>query len=232
MSTAALKYHIQLWTIGGCWHRQNDDHQQPIVKSLKLIAMVTAYILNPILMSVKFFQVTQLNERIEVFLVMPSAIGGFKSWLLLRNRASIERLSQLLTQLDAQNCGTFQQQMAVAKAVRRVRWLTKMLAIGYGCSVLIICVAPLLAQERVLMWQMWLPFDYRQTSAATYGCVLVYQAIMTVFWFPVMVPADLYASTMYLMLTAHLDLLVGRFLTADDDNELRKCIDTHKLCIE
>lgn len=243
ISKTCLNDHIKLWTIGGCWYTTNPPDQILWKKLYSFIVISIGYILNPILMIASIYQVCDLSEMIEALLVMPSAIGGLKSWMLLRKRSSTERLMQLFDQMDAINNVADKYDDIIGKAVRRVKWLTRILGLGYGWSVLFICATPLLTEERrALMWNMWLPFgDYMQSSFVVYVFVLLYQAIMTMLWFPVMVPSDLYASTMYIMLSAHLEVLVSRFLALGHgklrhrpkvDTELSNCIKMHGMCLE
>lgn len=206
--------------------------------------------MNPILMTIKAIVSVQLSDRLEALLILPGANAGLKSWMLLRNKRQMNRLETILDQLDAYN-ERADQQLVIAASVRFANKLFKFTGSMYVCTVTFLTIAAFSSSEPVLLMEIWLPFDHKQ-SEWVHLCVLVYQTIVTSYLGVVLLAGDLYSSVMYIMLTAHLEVLRKRLLNLgrhtrmvgrkridrnemnmDINNvELRKCIEIHRMCIE
>lgn len=199
---------------------------------------------------IKLVLAADLNEMLEVFLILPTGLGGVKAWLIIRDQRLMNELFQLMDELDSHVIGD-KYRLVIKEAVRRVQKLAWILGVGYFCSASGLCLAAILSKDRVLVWTFWLPFDYQQTKIV-YIIVLTYQVIVSYFMGLILLAVDVYSGTMYIMLSAHLDVLGMRLkelghsttdfpvlspannpvLLKANEKILGKCILTHILCLK
>lgn len=201
-------------------------------------------------MMIKLVLAADLNEMLEVFLILPTGLGGVKAWLIIRDQRLMHELFQLMDELDSYVVGD-KYRLVIKKAVKRVQLLARILGVGYFCSASALFLAALLSNDRVLIWTFWLPFDYQQTNMV-YLIVLTYQMFVSYYMGFILLAVDVYSGTMYIMLSAHLDVLGMRLkelghstpeflmccpgnnsvLLKVNEKKLGKCILTHNLCVK
>lgn len=202
-------------------------------------------------MMIKLVLAADLNEMLEVFLILPTGLGGFKAWLIIRDQRLIHELLQIMDELDACVVVSDEYCLVIKHAIKRGKMMAWILGVGYCCSSSALTLAALLSNDRVLIWTFWLPFDYQQTKIV-YQIVLTYQMFVSYYMVFIHLAVDAYSGTMYIMLSAHLDLLgmrlkrLGRSKTESsiywpannaallkaNEDKFGKCILTHNLCIK
>lgn len=201
-------------------------------------------------MMINLVLAADLNEMLEVFLILPTGLGGVKAWLIIRDQRMMHELFHIMDALDSYVLSD-NYRLVIKQAVKRVQLLAWILGVGYFCSASGLCLAAILSNDRVLVWTFWLPFDYQQ-SKIVYRMVLTYQVFVSYYMGFILLAVDVYSGTMYIMLSAHLDVLGMRLkdlgnsapkfliqcpvnnsvLLKTSEKKLGNCIFAHILCLK
>lgn len=236
----SLEFHLWVWKVCGLWHLPGQPRWYLVYS---IVFNFVFFFLFPGCIAVQLLWAKNLVEFVEILMILPTLMVGSKSSLIVRNRKKLQRLFDLLEQMDGMLKNN-EQKRVIQKAIIGSRILVAGLSFEYYFS--IICFFVVSLMNRVQIWSSWYPWDSTYGAPAFYP-LLTYQFIGSMLCGFKAASIDVYALALYRLLGAHLDVL-GIQLSqlgkdpVDEGNlsltkrqllrerELFKCLDYHKLC--
>lgn len=202
-SMNVMKYHILVWKICGVWP---PDHKPLWYKFYSIILFGIVFLIFPSLIVLNLFVVTNLNGVIETLLPCSTcALASIKGYLIFQNRNKLEKLFDIIRQLDAA-VKTDEQRNLIETALKESKKLVIFFSFLYYGGVNSAFLLAFLSKDTILMWPSWIPFNY-EYSMILYNCIIFYQYISSLFVAIIDTSADLYGSCLNKVLRAHLDVL-------------------------
>lgn len=250
LSIQSMKYHLIIWKICGMW---NWDGRPKWYPAYSTAIFILFYIAFPLGMFVQLFFSTDVVQAIQTFMFLFTALCGLKLYIVMRQRPLIFRIFNLMDKLDS-DISTDTYRATIKVGVQRAQLMNFAgFFINNSCTILLY-LSKLIANDRTLIWQFYFPFDHRQNSYI-FHTVLFYQFLATVWNALVHSSIDALGGSMYTVIGSHLDVLGKRlanlgvdqnrmyFINAAQINQLKKnhiqneielikCVETHKLCAE
>lgn len=234
-----MRYHIQVWKITGTWWFGSQEASW--FKFYRVFILGGIYVLYPFMVLMRLTQSSEVSDIGEILYLMPTAMVGIKTWVLIRNKPQILELFKLMDRLDARIDCTAHSNI-VDSSIKEISSVFRLLSCQYYGAVLMALAAALNSDDRqLLMKAFWSPVDYHQHLGAYY-CIVGYQTLSHIFDCLIDTSLDSFAGTLYIILASHLDVLgirLGSLGFADQTNDiqqscekkLKECITTHYLCV-
>lgn len=202
LSMLAMQYHLQVWFNSGLWHVPG---QPAWYVWYTAFLTIVVYINFPMIITIQLFYTTNVEEFIDILFFWPTAAFGIKAALISINRPKIQRLFDLLKQMDEFVRLDAHRQMILVQN-RESHHLVWFLSIEYYGSITIHILTALLSSGPVLMWSAWVPLDY-ENNYLVYFLFNMYEFTSTMMSGYVLTSLDMYGVALYKLLGAHLDIL-------------------------
>lgn len=194
-----MDFIIFSWKICGCW--PISPKYPRLSNAYSIIVIALFQILFPLGMLINLFSIDDISELLSTIVFLLIAMYGIKLWLFIQQKALIQEMFVLMDRMDEQiDCNEYQK--IRDNGVKNADWLSKGVASMYGFTTLFLYSAALLNPERVLIWSVWLPFDY-QRNGLVFHIVLTYQMLGTVYAAFGNSSCDTYGGSLYNVLGSH-----------------------------
>lgn len=256
LSIQSLKYHMIIWKLCGMWDWDGRPKLYPIYGA---IITILFYIIFPLGIFVQLFFTTNVYESVQILCILFTSGCGFKLWLVMRQRPLLNRIFELMEILDLQ-ITTTEFHAVIMVGVRRAQIVNIVGCLFNYVTSILLYIAKLIENDGTLIWPFYVPFNYRE-NAMIFHALLIYQFLGSMWAAMVHSTVDAVGGSMYSVLGAHLDVLGLRMsrLGANDHEyneqydgkrfknctngkmerkklqnfkDLKKCVDTHKLCVQ
>lgn len=175
----------------------------------------------PFLMSAKIPIAESVFQIIDIIFFLPTALGGLKGYLVIKNRQRIFNLFKALDELDEANLLNDEYKQVILKTtvnIRRLAWLPRML---YCSTATVMGFVPLFDSEPTLIWQIWFPFDY-ETNVYIYRTLHIFQWVATIYFATLNTSLDIFGGNCYSLIAGHLKILGLRLSRLGETIELPK----------
>lgn len=203
-----MKYHIIMWKIGAVW---------PISQTNKLINRIYFIIYHTIFsftfnlfFIMKLFTANDLNDVIEILPPFSTLLMfAIKSLFVVKNRRKILKLFAIIDELESTIIPTQKSREKIQHSVWQSKRLIGLISCCYYFGTTSFFVLALWSNERVLVWNSWIPFgfDYRHCSSLQYYIILIYQYLCTLIPAIVATSIDTYGSNLNNLLATYFDIL-------------------------
>lgn len=185
------------------------------------------------------------NEMIDVLLILPTACAGMKGCFVIAKRSELRNLFVLMDRMD-EVVKDSEHKAVIETALRESITLVKVLSLFYYSTCVSSFMVPFLSEERRLMWQSYYWVDFKK-NLGIYYFFLFFQFFASILVSFIYSSLDLYASALYKVLGAHIDILGMRLkmLGRHEDTkhglvdrqtiinmDLKECVVYHTMCIQ
>lgn len=228
-----MHYHVLVWKITGTWWYGSAEAWW--FKFYRLLILAGIYVLYPFMVLMLLTESPDVSDIGAILYLMPTAMVGVKTWVLIRNKSDLLELFSLMGQLD-KRIRSDEHHRIVGRSIVQMGKVFRLLSCQYYGAVMLALLAALTSTDRqLLMKAFWSPVDYHQHIGAYY-IIVGYQTLAHIFDCLIDTSLDSFAGTLYSVLASHLDVLGIRLksLGCDGQNgesELNECIDTHHMCL-
>lgn len=229
-----MNYHIMVWKITGTWWYGSPEASW--FKFYRIFILLGIYVLYPFMVLMRLTESTDVSDIGAILYLMPTAMVGIKTWSLIRNKAEILELIELMAKLDSRLDRDAEHVCIVRRSIKEMGRVFRFLSCQYYGAVLLALSAALTSTDRqLLMKAFWSPVDYHKNIGAYY-CIVAYQTLSHIFDCMIDTSLDSFAGTLYSILASHLDVLGIRLKSLGFQNgkpqaQLSECINTHYLCL-
>lgn len=250
-SLQSMKYHILLWQFCGLWPPKHNPNWYRIYG---FIFYLIFFILFPLSLIIKLFFVDNFNELIETMLPCFSvALASVKGFNVFMKQIKFFELFDVMEKLDVA-VQTTEQRLILKNVLNSSQNLFNLSCFFYVLSLTSAFIAVFRADERILIWPSWYPFDWK-TNDYIYYTILMYQYISNFFVVLIDSSVDSYGAGLNNVLGGHIDILGVRLKNIpsnmlNNDTQIKstkiksnndaveinnskifiKCIEDHKLC--
>lgn len=210
--------HVFVWKICGLW---SYSEQSRLYTVYKMFCWIIFYFMPPFLMSAKVPLAENVFQIIDIIFFLPTALGGLKGYLIIKNRQRIFNLFKALDELDEANLLNEEYKQVIKKTtinIRRLAWLPRML---YCSTATVMGFVPLFDSKPTLIWQIWFPFDY-ESNVYVYRTLHLFQWVATIYFATLNTSLDIFGGNCYSLIAGHLKILGLRLSRLGETNELIK----------
>lgn len=238
-----FRTHFIMWRLAGIWWLPSDTRPR---RHLNRLAFLVTHGLFVILMFVDLAQTRNVSVFVEATLgITTKWMILFKALMLMHNRGLVMRMFELSAAIEGRCAAHVPAERQHLLATSRVsRRLLIGVFVGAFFTVSSGFAAVALPKARLMMWHMWLPFDWAAAASVwPYRVALGYQILANLHHCTLFATTDTYGLTFYGTLGAALDILAGRLRrlatatagaesAADRRRALVDCVRYHHLCLE
>lgn len=208
LSMNIMKYHTFMWKLGAIWPLSNTNK---FFNRIYFIIYHTIFTFTfNLFIIIKLFTANDLNDAVWTLLPCSTLIMfAIKALFVVKNHRKILNLFATLDELESSIIPSIKSRKKIQQTMWQSKRLIGLISFCYYFGTTSFFVLALWSNERVLVWNSWLPFgfDYKHCSTLQYYIILIYQYLCTLIPAAVATSIDTYGSILNNLLATYFDIL-------------------------